>query len=117
VEQCISKLLDSFLTSPFLVVHPGTVKDIDFYFANVHDLYLTLPPDNQWNINPQRGVHPPPCVVPDKKRDILPAKHTKVLLERIKKLVNFMAEEVSVSSPLFVSIQCPPTFTAFNRNK
>lgn len=51
--------------------------------------------------SPQDGVDSASDKKNEKKRQaettILPAKHTKALMERIKRLVNFMAEEVSAS--------------------
>lgn len=44
-------------------VHPGTTKDIDFYFTTAHDA-TSFPPETAWSTIPQRGVDPAPRVLP-----------------------------------------------------
>lgn len=50
-----------------LTVHPGTTKDIDFYFApgDPRDRGAPLyPPQSGWKVIPQRGASPEPRVEP-----------------------------------------------------
>lgn len=46
------------------IVHPGTTKDIDFYFTAAHDTTSSFPPETEWSTIPQRGIDPPPRVLP-----------------------------------------------------
>lgn len=48
--------------SILIIAHPGTTKDIDFYFSGICDENNAFPPDNTWITVSQRGVDPPPRV-------------------------------------------------------